>query len=442
MNKLVVSDNNLVLSGTKLAADGLSDFQPLTPLSWEWARVIENDSGTSINDIAASSHGCYVAGFSWETMNFDSHTVNWSIGNDIFLAYIEKDGSWEWARNGDANSQIHMGAAARLCYDGNHIYCAGRFIQRAIFDSVSLLPVSGSVSGYVAQFDPFSGTCSSGVAFGNERCTGVKVGADGSIYVTGVFTGTISFGGINLTSNGSLDLYVAKRNSAGTWIWAVQGGSAGYDESQTLEIDSEGNCYLIAYGVDPMTFGGFSVGSGSYFVKVSHNGTFASVTSLPNGIITTTLSGIKYMCGSFTGSITLGSTTLTATSAIYVACLDSNNNFIWAYQSEPMNCTPRSIVFYNDRLYVSGDIGSGNPIFGTNELTNKSSFIAEFNIINHAFEWGIGINGGWLQKISVDSDCLYAHGPFQGDSVIVFDDNLSLNRNALEASYVAKLTLP
>ena len=44
---------------------------------------------------------------------------------------------------------------------------------------------------------------------------GVAVDGSGNVYTTGVFQGTVDFGAGNVTSNGSYDVFVTKRNAAG-----------------------------------------------------------------------------------------------------------------------------------------------------------------------------------------------------------------------------------
>jgi hypothetical protein len=60
-----------------------------------------------------------------------------------------------------------------------------------------------------------------GGSTGNEIVSDMDVDDEGNIYVVGTFSGTISFGNTILNSNGSNDFYVAKYDSTGAVMEAV-----------------------------------------------------------------------------------------------------------------------------------------------------------------------------------------------------------------------------
>ena len=66
----------------------------------------------------------------------------------------------------------------------------------------------------------------------------MSVGADGSIYAAGNFSGTASFGSgpsaTHLTSAGADDVYVSKLDAAGNFVWVKSFGGPGYDEFTAL----------------------------------------------------------------------------------------------------------------------------------------------------------------------------------------------------------------
>lgn len=64
---------------------------------------------------------------------------------------------------------------------------------------------------------------------GNDHVADVKVDTDGSIYMTGEFGGTMTFGGQTYTSAGSIDAFVARLNPAGEVQWFRTWGGGGID---------------------------------------------------------------------------------------------------------------------------------------------------------------------------------------------------------------------
>ena len=67
---------------------------------------------------------------------------------------------------------------------------------------------------------------------GYDEGNGITVAADGSIYTTGYFAGTVDFDPgsetVNLASAGSSDVFVSKLDAAGNYVWARRmGGTSG-----------------------------------------------------------------------------------------------------------------------------------------------------------------------------------------------------------------------
>ena len=54
--------------------------------------------------------------------------------------------------------------------------------------------------------------------------TGIEVGADGNIYVSGYYYDNITFGNTALNTPNQLNFFFAKLNSSGTWVWVNGGG--------------------------------------------------------------------------------------------------------------------------------------------------------------------------------------------------------------------------
>jgi hypothetical protein len=75
--------------------------------------------------------------------------------------------------------------------------------------------------------------------------------ATGQVFVTGHFTGSVTFGTTTLTSAGGNDLFVAKwvpgnGTGTGSWAWAQRGGGTGDDEGLGLAVSGT-NVYVTGY---------------------------------------------------------------------------------------------------------------------------------------------------------------------------------------------------
>ena len=110
----------------------------------------------------------------------------------------------------------------------------------------------------------------------------IKLDNLGNVYVTGFFYSPALFGN-TLLSNTSVngEVFLIKYDNNGNVLWAKQGGgngSAGY----SIVIDNSGNCYLIGSFFNTATFGGYnliSAGSNDIFiVKYNSNGSVLSAS--------------------------------------------------------------------------------------------------------------------------------------------------------------------
>lgn len=84
----------------------------------------------------------------------------------------------------------------------------------------------------------------SGGSIGNDAGRYIKTDAAGNIFILGTFSETSTFNASNLTSNGGLDIFLAKYNSLGTLQWVKQIGGSLDDEPGGLAFDSLGNIYV------------------------------------------------------------------------------------------------------------------------------------------------------------------------------------------------------
>jgi hypothetical protein len=98
---------------------------------------------------------------------------------------------------------------------------------------------------------PGSGTPALALRFGGtgvDQVVDLAADPDGSVYVTGTFSGSVDFdpgtGVTTLTSIGLADIFLAKYSSTGTLVWADRIGGTVADAVTSLVRDGAGNLYL------------------------------------------------------------------------------------------------------------------------------------------------------------------------------------------------------
>ena len=79
---------------------------------------------------------------------------------------------------------------------------------------------------------------------GSDRRFSIALDAQGRIFFTGSFVGTVSFGGISLTSAGGSDIFIAKYDNDGNALWAKRAGGPADDTGAAIAVDGAGSCYV------------------------------------------------------------------------------------------------------------------------------------------------------------------------------------------------------
>jgi hypothetical protein len=109
-----------------------------------------------------------------------------------------------------------------------------------------------------------------------ENAFALAVDATGSSYITGRFRGTVMFGATPLTATSTFsDIFIAKYNSAGHLEWAKRYGGSLEDDGQSIAVDQTGNVYVVGSFMGTVSFGSTSLtsaGGDGYVAKFNSAG--------------------------------------------------------------------------------------------------------------------------------------------------------------------------
>jgi surface protein len=228
-------------------------------------------------------------------------------------------------------------------------------MKRLIILNVLLSVLSSSV--LFAQETPLFQWAKSfgGSGAAGEQIVDLDIDASGNIYVTGFFTSATDFdpgvGTFNLTPVGGTDIFIAKFNASGNFVWAKRiGGNDPQDErAEAIDVDNAGNVYItgLFYGTvdfDPnaSAFNLASAGSADAFIlKLNTDGDFvwavrAGGTQYEQALdIAVDNAGNTFTTGYFTGTADfdpgVGTVNLTPdVQDVFVLSLDNTGSFQWA----------------------------------------------------------------------------------------------------------------
>lgn len=308
---------------------------------------------------------------------------------------------WRWANPG--GGVIDDGFYKIAIDTNNNSYVTGMFQGSATFGNISLAS-KGAEDVVIAKMN-VAGACEWAVmagGTGEDEGDGIAVDSYGNSYIVGTFAGAASFGGFQLISHGSYDVFIAKLNNKGNWQWAISAGGTSEDSGRSIAVDGAGNAYITGGFHGSATFGSTIlttlIDSEVYVAKISADGQWqwavaGNGTSDDEGVGIAVDSTAVYVLGSFNGSMTLGNTTLTGTYDVFVARLNTSGGWQWASSGGGASV--------DSPFGISLDAAGHAFIVGSFELT---ALFETTNITSlggdDAFVAKIASNGSWLWAVS------------------------------------------
>jgi hypothetical protein len=287
-----------------------------------------------------------VTGYFSDTATFGSTTLTSAGSYDVFTAKMNADGTWAWATQAGGTG-YDQGYGVSALPDGSSIV-TGYFSDTATFGSTTLTS-AGIYDVFTAKMNADGTWAWATQAGGTGGDVGIGRGIsalpDGSSIVTGYFNGTATFGNTILTSGADADVFTAKMNADGTWAWATRAGGTGPDEAAGISALPDGSSIVTGTFSGTATFGSSTLtcegASGDVFTaKMNADGTWAWATQIGGtgssyGYgISALPDGSSIVTGLFVGDATFGSTTLTSAGDYDVFTARMNADGTWAWATE------------------------------------------------------------------------------------------------------------
>ena len=364
-----------------------------------WARQAGGEGQDWGCGIALDINGqVYITGRYSGTPNFGSYALpaTYQYSTNIFVAKLDPSGNWLWASWAGGNGWNWGKSIAVM---GNGCFVTGSNDNMTVFGTHPL----NNRGIFVAKLDlNGSWIWASGGTCENSLGNAIIADAGGNCYLTGDFRGAASFW--PTPDNGPMlylysndpeyqDLFVAKTDTNGNWLWAVRAGGLGdseyNDSGKGIGLDSAANVYVTGDFVSLADFGPYNLYSPDYttdafIAKLDTNGNWlwarrAGGTGEDRGNgLSVDGAGNCYITGNFQGPADFGSSLLDPgpnLSAIYAARLDSSGNWSWAvcavtgdYYSGPLEAN----AIANDGAGNCFAVGwfNGTACFGSHNLTS------------------------------------------------------------------------
>ncbi len=235
-----------------------------------------------------------------------------NVASGIFAARINSDGDFLWAKK---ITDILQTSNWQITATSFGFIASGVFINSTILDTIPLTS-QGSNDIFIASFDSL-GSVQWAKRFGGpnfEFKSRLSLDAVGNIYTTAYFTDSIYFDTTLLTHPGK-DVFLAKFDPSGNFLWARQLHASGNAESYDIDADVDGNVYITGFFSQSATFGSHTLTPANYsmfLARYNSQGDCLGVRHFESAIGTNVLSdqGSVIVSGTFADSVSLGNNTI------------------------------------------------------------------------------------------------------------------------------------
>lgn len=252
--------------------------------------------------------------------------------NDIFIAKYASDGKMLWAKS---NGGLYFDEGTSIdTDDSGNIFTTGKFSKEADFGSIKLTgagtnPEFADYDIYVAKYTPggILQWVEKAGGNGDDESYSIKVDFKGNPVISGYVYQRSNFGPHSVTpvpsgsANLTADMFVAKMDAQGQFIWAKSAGGKGNDFAYALEVDSSNRIHVAGTYYLDANFGKFNLKSkGFHDVSVAQYDTDGNILSVKSaGGLGTDMGmsialdalGNHFIAGYFTQAGTFGTKILT-----------------------------------------------------------------------------------------------------------------------------------
>ncbi len=401
--------------------------------TFDWAVQTQSNNACVGQSVAPDKSGnVYMIGNFQDSTDLDpgagSAVLTPLSPRDVFLAKYDNDGNYLWSK------RIMTGSAFAYCValdaTGN-VYVSGNFLKTSYFNTGSgmdsLTNISAQPIAFLTKYDNngnyvWAKALGGGYSKSGTTARGISIGRSGDLYLTGLFADTVDFDpGANIakmvsisTSTNRSNLFIAKYDADGNYIWAKGVGGTNYVQGFAIALDT---------------------------------------TDLKEDIIVT---GLLVGTADFDPGTQVANLTGIGANDAFVARYDSSGAYLWANAMGGTGVTAQSQDITIDALgntYITGFFRGGTMDFDPGADTAMrvavgslaDMFIAKYDTGGH-YVWAksIGAGGGAVSGFSIASDkggAIYVGGYMMMATPVDFDpgpDTAMLTLGGTMEGFIAK----
>jgi len=256
-----------------------------------WSIASTNGNAMPIAIATDHNDNLFVYGyFIGDSVRFGSHVffrTSAVASNTCFLIKIDKDGNILWKTNaGSLSDAPENQACGSIATDAmGNCYVAATYSDASMSVGSYTLPNSGYEDIYLCRYSPAGATMWAKRFGGNgyDRVSGITVGNNNKLYITGEFSSsTIVFGNTTLSFSATLpptsgyrfNTYLVQLSTGGDVDWARQ--CSGDARSMSVATDTANDIYIGGMLADDMVvFGSYTLNDNAntpFLVKYNNTG--------------------------------------------------------------------------------------------------------------------------------------------------------------------------
>jgi len=370
-----------------------------------WTQLIKSNAGLIPSGVVFANDGDIIA---WGTSYSDTITIGNKViysTDNLDLAYIvrlDPEGNVRWLKSlSYSGTMVGVGG---ICVDGDgNATITGYHNGTLMLDGVT--KISDGTDFFIVQVasDGSTNWWNTYGGASDQYATSIACDNEGDLYVTGRYTGTLTFDTYSFPSAGSYDFFIARLTADGVVKWVKSFGSASSDLSRVISLDHQKNIYINGYS-SPAEAASISLGTMTidvdpayytgYTIKLDQEGTPIWVSIIKSTFLWTAYKTDVDENDNFYTQFSIADTL-----AIHAANIDINENgygggsgvfmkyspdgsLVWAksyngYNQRFTNATSIA-VYAEDQVSIAGRISSERIAFDENTIldaSNENAFV-------------------------------------------------------------------
>ncbi len=198
----------------------------------------------------------YLSGPFLGILNLGGDDLQYLDDQELFLACLDSDGNHLWSKMfwGLGEPWVHD-----LHISGDYdLAMAGSFEGYMVVDGEYLIS-QGDLDAYLMLFDPGTGDMTRAEPYGStgdQAVRSVTRSASGELFLGGDFEDMLVLGDDSHYSQGSYDLFLAKLDNAGDFLWSRSDGNSFLQQAEEVSVGPYGDIAFTGMAAGNMDFGG------------------------------------------------------------------------------------------------------------------------------------------------------------------------------------------